>query len=97
MRIKTGSKRFWEVLEAKELGPNAGESRPTTRQIVLLSDDSEKLFTFIHELIHVASHDEGLGLTEKQVLGMEKWLKKVFKHNDFKKLFEFCNSLNRES
>lgn len=93
MKFKTGSRRFWEVVEAPELEGAWGETRPESRQIVLKKDDPERLYTLIHEIIHAASFDEKLDLTEKQVLGLERWAKKLVKHGGFKKLKDYAESI----
>ena len=85
MKIKTGHRRYWEVLEAYELG-NLGESRPNERQIVLAKDDKERSYTLIHELIHCASFDEEIELTENQVRLLELWIKKFIKYGGIDKL-----------
>lgn len=94
MKLKTGHKRQWEILEVIELDGAWGETRPETRQVVLKKDDPERLFTLFHELIHVASFDENIGLTEKQVLALEKWVKKLVKHGGLKKLKEYVSTLD---
>lgn len=93
MKIKTGSKRTWEILEVVELDGAWGETRPDTRQVVLKKEDPERIYTLIHEFIHVANFDEKLGLTERQVLGLEKWIKKIVKHGGFKKLKDYAESI----
>jgi hypothetical protein len=51
-----------------------GETRFEERQIVLKSNLTSKLMTetYIHELFHAWSHEHGVGLTEEQVLSLEK-------------------------
>jgi hypothetical protein len=93
MKVKTGHKRYWEILEVMELEGAWGETRPDSRQVVLKKDDPERLFTLFHELLHVASFDEKICLTEKQVLGLEKWIKKLVKHGGFKKLKDYAESI----
>jgi hypothetical protein len=85
MRIKVG-KHFWEIVTAKHLPGNDGETRfhegtMVPRQIVLTENDPDMRYTLLHELLHAASFDQNLGLTEKQVLGIEKWFKKLERHN----------------
>lgn len=84
MRIMIGS-HFWEVVLVKELPDNDGETRfhegaMVPRQIALAEDDQEMRYTLLHELFHAASFDQKLGLTEKQVLGLEAWFKKLERH-----------------
>lgn len=94
MKFKTGHRRFWELLEVIELEGAWGETRPETRQVVLKKDDPERLFTLFHELIHVASFDEKVCLTEKQVLALEKWIKKLVKHGGLEKLKEYISTID---
>ena len=84
MRIKIG-RHEWEVVLVKELPQNDGETRfhegtMVPRQIALREDDEEIRYTLLHELFHAASMDLDLGLTEKQVLGLESWFKKLERH-----------------
>lgn len=84
MRIKIGP-HIWEVVICKELPENDGETRfhegtMVPRQIALREGDEEMRYTLLHELFHAASMDLDLGLTETQVLGLEKWFKKLERH-----------------
>ena len=87
MKIGISKKKEWEIVEVKELGTNAGEARPYTRQIALLQSDKEKVSTLFHEMLHCASFDYELGLTENQVRGIEKWFKKVNDRQDLVTIF----------
>lgn len=84
MRIKIG-RHFWEIVTAKSLPGNDGETRfhegtMVPRQIVLREGDEAMRSTLLHEMFHAASLDEDLGLTEKQVLGLERWFNKLERH-----------------
>lgn len=81
MKIGITKKKQWEIVQAKELGPNSGEARPDTRQIVLLENDKNKVSTLFHEMLHCASFDYDLNLTETQVRGIEKWFEKIHKRH----------------
>lgn len=88
MKIGTTKKKQWEILTVKELGQNAGEARPDTRQIVLLERDKDKVSTLFHEMLHCASFDYELNLTETQVRGIEKWFAKIHERHDLLAIFQ---------
>jgi hypothetical protein len=92
MRIKIG-RHFWELVIARELPGNDGETRIhegtlVPRQIVLRDGDTDMRWTLLHELFHCASEDENLGLTERQVRGLEKWFKKLERHRSLSSLLD---------
>lgn len=58
------------------------------RQIALQEGDADMRYTLLHELFHCASIDEDLGITEDQVLGLEKWFKKLEKHQSLSSLLD---------
>lgn len=61
-----------------------GECRYDPKQILMRNSqsDSEKVQTFIHEVLHAISFEnDGLNLTEKQVMILERSLFRVFKLN----------------
>lgn len=66
----------YEVLFADEIKNDPevlGEMRPNERQIVIKNGQSntEILKTVIHEIIHVLSDENEVGLTESQVRALE--------------------------
>ena len=75
-RLRIKNKIWYEILWVDDFkdGKTLGESRLHLKQLVLLKNMSPKLTieTFVHELLHVISHEYGSDLTEKQVLAMEK-------------------------
>ena len=76
-------KQAYEVLWQDEYisGTNHGETRFDTHQIVLHNDadNKEVTSTFLHEVFHAVSHEYEIGLTEPQVLKLEKALPDLIK------------------
>lgn len=76
-------KSTYEVLYIDEFkdGKTLGETRFDPKQIVIKNGLTPKMtvITFLHECFHSASEEFGIGLTENQVLSLEKslyfWLK----------------------
>lgn len=62
-------------------GKTYGETRFDTHQILLKTNENDKetFHTYIHELLHAASEEYKIGLTENQVRKLEKslqdWMK----------------------
>jgi hypothetical protein len=101
MRIRIG-RHFWEIVLVRDLPGNDGETRfnegaIVPRQIALRENDSEIRYTLFHEIMHCADLDEGLGLTEKQVLGLERWFKKFEKHQCLCELLDAYGERKRNS
>ena len=75
-RVQLKPKVFYEIVwvSKDDKAPNVGETRPDNRQIVLElgHSDRETVHTYLHELAHAVSCEYELGLTESQVLTMEK-------------------------
>lgn len=75
-RIKIASKAFYEVLLIKDFhGEDTwGETRYDEKQIILKSDLTPKLTVevFWHECLHAISEEHNVGLTEQQILDLEK-------------------------
>jgi Zn-dependent peptidase ImmA (M78 family) len=67
---------------------NRGETifDPKEMRINLNITDSKKESTFMHEVIHAISHEHEIGLTESQVLKLEKGLMRLIRLNP--KLFK---------
>lgn len=81
-KVKFG-KNTYEVLWVDSF-PNEktlGETRFDVKQIVLKTGDSAKetVHTYYHECIHALEHEYKVGLTETQVLALEKSLKDILK------------------
>jgi len=82
-------KGSYETLYTEDFkdGKTLGESRFDPKQIVLKKGltDKELVHVFFHELIHVSSDSTGAGLTENQVLALEKdllfWIKIIKNFN----------------
>ncbi len=74
VRIKVRSSYEVVFVDDFKDGQTLGECRPGTKQIVIKANEpkSQQLSTFIHELLHAASAEDDIGLTEKQVLALEK-------------------------
>lgn len=78
-RVTTASKKFFEVLWADTLFDTTGtktygrtEFEPN--RIILNRDQTEKdaVLTLVHEAFHAWDHEKEIGLTEKQVMLLEK-------------------------
>ena len=73
----------YEILWQDELisGANDGETRFDPPQIVLHNDTNNKkiVHTFMHEFFHAISHEYEVGLTESQVVKLEKALPDLIK------------------
>lgn len=79
----TFKKSEYEVVWVTDFkdGNTFGETRFNPNQIAIKTgeNDKETVHTFFHELLHAASEEYDIGLTEKQVRRLEKsltdWLK----------------------
>lgn len=89
IKIKVGPKIHYEILWVDDFasGDLRGEMRPDTRQIVIQRglSDKETVTTFFHEWLHAMSDENGVKLTENQVIEMEK------RFRDFQTFFELFN------
>lgn len=76
-------KRAYEILWTDDLvsGSNHGETRFDPAQIVLHNSPNSKevTYTFMHEFFHAVSYEYDIGLTESQVLKLEKALPDMIK------------------
>lgn len=76
-------KASYEVLWQEDLvsGQNEGETRFDPKQIVLHNNTSQKeaVHTFMHEYFHALSNEYDVGLTESQVVKLEKALPDLLK------------------
>ena len=82
--VRVTAKRTYEVVHIEEFkGQFLGECRFDPPQIVLKKGQTpkEEFSTFIHELCHAISEEYKVGLTEKQVLALEKGLLNFLKLN----------------
>lgn len=83
--IKVSTKKSYEVLHIEDFkdGLTYGECRFDPPQIVLKKGlaPKEEFSTFIHELLHMASFEADAGLTETQVLKLEKVILKMLVAN----------------
>ncbi len=78
-RLEVNSKTSYEVLRITEFPADKeqhGETRFAPNQIVLAEKwpVKEKVHTFFHEAIHMLDDTFDIGLSEKQVLKLEKCL-----------------------
>lgn len=78
-RVQIAPKVFYEITWQKEMADTKGNhlygiTDLDNRIITIRMDMSPKLTveTFFHECCHAFSHEFNLGLTENQVLGMER-------------------------
>ena len=75
VRIK---RRYYEIVWVDSFpdGVTLGETRFAPYQIALKTgqSDRETVLTYRHEVYHAISEEEEIGLTEKQVQGLEKSL-----------------------
>lgn len=69
-------KTSYEVLWTEDFkdGATAGETRFDPNQIVIMKNmpTKETVLTLFHEFIHAVDHENEIGLTENQVLKLEK-------------------------
>jgi len=81
-KVKFG-KSTYEVLwvDAFPNEKTLGETRFDVKQIVLKKDDSAKetIHTYLHECIHALEFEYDAGLTESQVVALEKGIKDILK------------------
>ncbi len=85
-RVQIAPKVWYDVVWQKEIINSKGErlcgvSNLTDKVITIQMDMPAKLTmeTFYHELLHSFSEEHNLGLTENQVLSMEKTLPYILK------------------
>ena len=92
-KIQIGPKTFYDIVWQKEIVDTKGNqlcglADLNNKIITIKLDMSPRLTveTYIHEIIHSVSDQYELGLTENQVLSMEKALAYILKDNNiFKK------------
>lgn len=81
-QVKIGGQTY-EIVWISEFfdGKTLGETRFDPPQIVLKTGESDKVTVLVygHEVIHAASDEEKIGLTEAQVLGLENALTYLLK------------------
>lgn len=74
--VAVSRKDTYEVLFSKDLKQNVGETRisPHHKQIVIQIglNNKQTIITYIHELLHAVSETYDVGLTENQILKLEK-------------------------
>ncbi len=73
-RVQISSKVWYTVLWIEEFpGDTVGEMCKETKQIRLKlgQTNKEKVLTYLHEILHAAADENGIGLTEKQVSVLE--------------------------
>lgn len=92
--IRITPKVAYELLEVEEFKDKAteGETRGDTKQIVVRKgqNPSDKISTYIHEWIHALDFENNVGLTEPQVLKLEK---SIMKSLELNKLFDFLGKI----
>ena len=75
-RVQISKTAWYEIVYINDFkdGKTLGETRFEPKQIVILNGISPKLtvITYLHECAHAYSEEHGLGLTENQILAMEK-------------------------
>lgn len=94
-------KMEYEVLYVDDFkdGKTLGETRFGPNQIVLKrsQNDKELVHTYVHEVLHAISEEYKVGLSEKQVLRLEKALTDVIKpDNIFLNKFRSVNAKQRK-
>jgi len=76
INIKLGRTTNYEVVFVEDFkdGNTLGETRTEPNQIALLINQSDKkmIHTYLHEVLHAISNTYEVGLTEEQVLKLEK-------------------------
>lgn len=84
-RVEIGS-RWFEIIWIDEFkdGKTLGETRFDPPQIVLKTNETDKetVKTYLHEITHAVSDEEEVGLTENQVIGIERSLTYLLKPNN---------------
>jgi len=82
-RVQVGARRFFEIVWVQSFSDPSifGETRFSPDQIALRAVDSEKeiCHTYYHELLHAFSDQYEVGLTEAQVMKLEKALHYILK------------------
>lgn len=85
-RVHLGRGIYYEIVWVDDFpdGKTCGETRFEKKQIAIKAGMSTKLtvITLIHEYLHAFSDVYGLGLTENQILKMEKSFYYVLKPNN---------------
>lgn len=75
-RVQITKNVWYEVVYADDFkdGKTLGETRYDMKQIVILNNQSPKMtvVTYLHELEHAFEMENEIGLTENQILKMEK-------------------------
>jgi hypothetical protein len=83
--IRITSKRSYEVVHIDDFKnpEQLGEARQGPAQIVIKRGQSpkEEFSTALHEVIHAVDFENNIGLTETQVLKLERGLLRVLKLN----------------
>jgi hypothetical protein len=84
--VHTGKKERYEIVWVEDFadGQTYGETRFDPLQIALKKGLSEKetVLTYLHEVLHAASHTHEIGLTETQVRKLEKALIPLLKEGN---------------
>lgn len=85
-KFRITRKVTYEILYSDEIlngENNRGEIRSETKQIVLWKGQSptDLYKTFLHECIHAVSDENGIKLTENQVMKLEEAVFRVLKLN----------------
>lgn len=85
-KVQVSSGVVYEILWVDEFidNTNVGECRYDQQQVVLKKGLSHKqtLETYIHELLHLFSHEYGVDLSEQDVLKLEKIIPFILKENN---------------
>lgn len=75
-RIQLNKNSWYEIVWISEFkdGNTLGEMRPDEQQIVIKTEESPKVtvITYLHEVLHSISDEYDVGLTETQILKLEK-------------------------
>lgn len=83
--VKITRRVTYEVIWVDDFadGETLGECRYATKQIALLKSMKpvEMWMTFIHEVLHALSFHNDVGLTERQVLNLEKGIERMLRAN----------------
>jgi hypothetical protein len=85
-RIHLGKKHYAEVVWVDDFpdGKTLGETRFEPLQIAIKKKQSDKetVLTYLHEVIHCIDSIHSIGLTETQVLKLEKALTPILKDDN---------------
>lgn len=85
-RVHVGGKDYYEIVWVDSFSnpDTLGETRFSPNQIAIKNGQSDKetVMTYLHECIHAFDAHNNIGLTETQVLKLEKALLIALKNNN---------------